>query len=612
MTHPAMRAPPAAPRQTLILIATWLLASLLAMFFALLLRDSSLYQGAYVPRSNDSLYHARRILDAVLSSRGFYQFDDRIHVPDGSWIPWPWGYDYLMAKATQLALWLVPTLDPMAFLSHVPVAWILVNAGLFLLATGVVGLSLEMRILAMLCFAISPLTQLLHAIGMLDHHYMELTFVLLAIWLGSRWFHRPDEPWRAAWLGIALGLSQAFHNGLFILQLLPLLCVWALWLRQRAPSPAALRGFCIALLVTTQLILLPSEPYRRMMFEFGLLSWFHFYIALCTTLAMLYMGWRRYTPGNLAGLAVLSIALAAPMAAQLISGAGFLSGSFSILDQIVEAQSPYTLFNGAFGPAATVSFYSWLLFLAPLLLILFVYRVWREHAPARLYFAIVVVFGLAMLLSQFRLHYYGYFGLICAGLLLIDELRERMAWNRGATLAVTLALVALAFQPSLRNRLFLIYATGGDTGYANVLPMFDKLHTLCAREPGTVLASADDGAAIIYHTECRVIGLNFILRKEDAVHLEEVNRLMRLPVEEIRRQRPDVRYLLVRGVDFSTGSGAAAQLSPDSPIARQLLSAQPPPPGVNLLMTLRDDVDENGKAPIYARLFDLAPNGTGS
>jgi hypothetical protein len=127
-----------------------------------------------------------------------------------------------------------------------------------------------------------------------------------------------------------------------------------------------------------------------------------------------------------------------------------------------------------------------------------------------------------------------------------------------------------------------------------------------------VLASADDGAAIIYHTECRVIGLNFILRKEDAVHLEEVNRLMRLPVEEIRRQRPDVRYLLVRGVDFSTGSGATAHLSPDSPIARQLLREQPPPPGVNLLMTLRDDVDENGKAPIYARLFYLAPSGTGS
>jgi hypothetical protein len=300
------------------------------------------------------------------------------------------------------------------------------------------------------------------------------------------------------------------------------------------------------------------------------------------------------------------------MAAQLISGAGFLSGSFSILDQIVEAQSPYRLYTSTFGATETVSFYSWMLFLAPLLLVLFAYRAWRERAPARLYFAIVVVLGLALLLSQFRLHYYGYFGLFCAGLLLIDELRERMAWHRGATLAVTLALVALAFQPALRNRLFLIYATGGDTGYANVLPMFDKLHTLCAQQPGTVLASADDGSAIIYHTECRVIALNFILRKEDAVHLDEVDRLMRLPVAEIRKQRPDVRYLLVRGVDFSIGSGTSARLAPDSPIARQLLSEQPPPPGVQLLMTLRDDVDAYGKAPIYARLFYLAPSGTGS
>ena len=111
-------------------IALWLIASSVAAFFALLLADSAIVGDVHIPVTNDSFYHARRILDAALGERGFYQFDDRLHVPDGSWIPWPWAYDYLLAKVTRLALWVAPALDPMAFLAYVPVAWILVNAAL--------------------------------------------------------------------------------------------------------------------------------------------------------------------------------------------------------------------------------------------------------------------------------------------------------------------------------------------------------------------------------------------------------------------------------------------------------------------------------------------------
>lgn len=59
------------------------------------------------------------------------------------------------------------------------------------------------------------------------------------------------------------GLAMAFHNGLFILQLVPLLAVFVLWLHGLAPPPRTLLSFAIALVVTTQLILLPSEAYRR-------------------------------------------------------------------------------------------------------------------------------------------------------------------------------------------------------------------------------------------------------------------------------------------------------------------------------------------------------------
>ena len=44
----------------------WLGATLITVFFALLLRDSAVIDGVYLPRTNDSLYHARRILDAAV------------------------------------------------------------------------------------------------------------------------------------------------------------------------------------------------------------------------------------------------------------------------------------------------------------------------------------------------------------------------------------------------------------------------------------------------------------------------------------------------------------------------------------------------------------------
>src|SRR5690606_25693382 len=162
---------------------------------------------------------------------------------EGAWIPWPWGYDYLVAKLTQIAHWLVPSLDPMAFIAYVPVAWIPVNAALFMAAARASGLSADMRALAMFCFAFSPLTQLLHAIGMIDHHYVELTFVLINAWLGLRWFRQPDDGRRALALAVALGSATAFHNGLFVLQLFPLLTVFVLWLRGIAPALGASRAF---------------------------------------------------------------------------------------------------------------------------------------------------------------------------------------------------------------------------------------------------------------------------------------------------------------------------------------------------------------------------------
>lgn len=586
-------------------IAIWSLASLVAVFFALLPSDSTIVGDTYLPRTNDSFYHARRILDAAVGPRGFYQFDDRLQVPEGAWISWPWAYDWLMAKAAALAIWLAPSLDPMAFIAYVPVAWVLVNAALFMAAAGSVGLSTDMRALAMFCFAFSPLTQMLHMIGMVDHHYVEHTFILLTIWLGLRWFECPDDAGRAGVLAAVLGTATAFHNGLFILQLLPLCAVFVLWTRSSTPTRSALHRFGIVLVTTTLLLLLPSEPFRQGMFEFGLHSWFHLYIAVCTASAMVFMAQLPMSRTALVGLVALSSALALPLTTQLASGAGFLTGTFSILDQITEVQSPYKMFTETFGPSATASYYSWLLLLAPMLLLFCLYRLLREQEPKRVYFGVVATLGLALLLDQMRLHHFGYFALVTGVLLVLDDLRARLHWHRGLLFVGVFGALVLAFQPALRERLFIHYAPSADPEYASALPLFLELNTLCADDPGTVLASNDDGSAILFHSECSVIANNFVLRNEDKAHIDEVSRLMRLTPAQIRTERPDVKYLLLRVRDFSVFRDNVAHLVADSPVAKQLLIDTTAPPGFVLIKTIRRRLDEEGPAGTYAKLFKV-------
>jgi hypothetical protein len=575
------------------------------VFFSLIVRDSTFVAGMVLPRGNDSFYHARRVLDAI-GGRGFYQFDDRLHAPDGAWIPWPWAYDYLLAKATQLALWISPTLDPMAFISYVAVAWIFVNAALFIAAMNALRMSRETRALAMVCFALSPLTQHLHSVGMIDHHFVEHTFVLLNIWLGLSWFDGPDSAKRAAVLGIALGVAPAFHNGLFILQLAPLVAVFLLWLRGSAPKPRALRAFAVALLIATQLVLLPSQAYRNGMFEFGLLSWFHLWVAACTAAVITYVSWRPCSRAQFAQLAGLCVLMAVPLATQLSSAFGFLSAQFSMLDGISETNSPYAMLTGAFGARGTADWYGWLVLLAPILLLFFAYRCWRDRSPLDVYYATAAVLGLALLLDQFRLYYFGFFFLVTAPLLIVERLSVQRGWHRGAVFVGMLAAVTLAYQPPLRDQLFAYYPPGANRDYAAALPIFLDLQKECAADPGVVLATSDDGSPILFHSDCSVIANNFILRPDDKAHIDEIRRLLELTPAEIVAQRPDIKYFFVRTRDFSVFDNGELYLMASKPIAAQMILTAVAPPGFELIKTILQRTGEDGPSLVYARLYKVA------
>ena len=74
----------------------WLLTGTAAVAISLNWMPAAAVDGSFVPVSPDSSYHARRILDAAIGDIGFYQFDHRIHVPEGSMLTWPWAYDGLI------------------------------------------------------------------------------------------------------------------------------------------------------------------------------------------------------------------------------------------------------------------------------------------------------------------------------------------------------------------------------------------------------------------------------------------------------------------------------------------------------------------------------------
>src|SRR5215469_10101969 len=162
----------------------WLSASAFAFLFALYPLSATLVAGVYVPADADSFYHAHRILDSIAAPAHMYQFDPRIHAPEGSWITWPWAYDMLMAWIGHVAVYGFGVAQPLSVLAYVAPCWTLVNAALMLGIANRLQLSLPLKIIAMGCYAFSPLTQELHRVGMLDHHFVEFSFVLATVLFG--------------------------------------------------------------------------------------------------------------------------------------------------------------------------------------------------------------------------------------------------------------------------------------------------------------------------------------------------------------------------------------------------------------------------------------------
>lgn len=586
------------------LYAGLLVSIALGLFLISLSYDSAQLDGEFVPAANDSFYHAYRILDGIESDGQLKQFDNRIQVPDGSWVPWPWAYDYLMMQVGRAAVALGLTIDPMAAMVWVPPLWFVVNALLFFLISGQLGLTQVFRILSMFAYALMPLNQIGHSVGMFDHHFMEQTFVLANVFLGMRWLHNPQRKPRAMALGVALGLATAFHNGLFMLQIPLLVAVFIGWLRGAVLPRSSVWVFAGALILTTLVMLLPSAAFRQGLFEFALHSWFHAYVALGTAVAMAYMAWRAYSGKRLLGLLTIALVMSLPIAADLLRGAEFLGTDFSILGDIGEARSPLEMITRQQGWIQTMSYYSWILILTPILLFWFVIRAVRADDSRDRFFAVSAVFGLALLLTQYRLHYHGLFAMLGGTFLALQMLTLRLKLPAIGTLGLGILFLAASFKTPLDHRLFKIYPLGSDLSYAEARPLFLELSEQCKRDPGVVLASSDDGNFVLFHSDCSVVANNFIMRDSDARKIAAIERLFTSSPAAIRNDPLMIRYVLVRKLDFSVYENEEYRIVESSAIAKQLLVDEQPPAGFEHVYTMRGGKD---KELLIAKLYRVNP-----
>jgi hypothetical protein len=590
----------------------WLVIGLIAAGVCALTWPAARFADEYVPYSNDSFYHARRILDTVADPASFYQFDSKIHAPEGSLLNWPWGYDYAMAWLVRAGLALGVADSPLGILIWLPVAAVFASMGLMLLLARRLGLAGPFLVIAGLAAALSPLTQYLHSVAQIDHHYAEYIFVLAMLACGLRWLQRPDDRRAAIIVGAVLGAAPAIHNGLFILQLPLLAALLVLWLQDiRMPMRTAL-AFAGALLVTTLAIEIPSLPFRLGLFEYYTLSWFHLYIAAGSAAVVVALAGFARNKRNIALLIGGAIVLLLPLAQQILMARAFLGGTIERLNAIMEMRPLAPMFSTESGRGSLARMYSLLVFVTPLTAIYCAWSGWRERATPRVLFWIWCLLGLMLMFTQMRLHYFGSLVLYLPLLLLAQACSLHWAQRRNLVVLATALVFLLAYWLPVRYTLIAPLPVGGDPTFTALRPILEDLRKACAQDPGIVLADNDAGHMIRYYTDCPVIANNFLLTPQHEQKVRQIDYLTSVPANALPGVAPFVRYILVRPVNVVRGKDATRYMSfsqREAPLVSDLLlkPLDQLPANYRLIEQASLQMSELEGAVPYIRLFEMNP-----
>lgn len=599
--------------QSFKLTLIWIAGCMLAFVVALNFLPAALVDGHYIPVSNDSFYHARRILDAVANPSGFYEFDPNISYPEGSWISWPWGYDWLMAKIVRLCLAIFGQRDPMSILDYIPVFAMTLTMGLVLTITSLLRLPLTLRALIVLCFAVSPLTQSLHAVGMIDHHYAEHIFILLSLALTMVWLRNPAHAWWPVAAGLALGASVAIHNGLFLLQLPVLIAIGVNWLRGTSVDRQAALRFATALFVTTLMVALPAHAFRVGDFKFYFLSAFHVYVAFCSAAMVILLSRLPFSRRSLLWIGIAAAVLLVPIATQVVLGGEFVTGQLTVLQGIDEVRSPVSIaFSDNAGRISRLySLFGWC---APLFLVASLIGLFRDRRPEMTYFWAFSCMSLTLLLLQLRFSYYGSIALYTIPFLLLNGITSTMPRWQKAVVPLSILVAVVTFVPSLKVHLFTHAAAALDPMYANTRQLYPRLAEACKEHRGLALGNTDQGHYIRFHTDCPVIANNFRLTAQDLRKTAEVEHLYTLDAKQLLKEAPDVRYVIATAAAFYIADKDGGMREATREELRQnneglvgdLLASDPAALGPRYRLLREVQLNSESKLPL-GRLFEIVP-----
>ncbi len=567
----------------------WIVAATLMVAMTLMTLSAAHVDGAYVPSNADAFYHARRILDAVMTGQPVIQFDTHMHAPEGSWVSWPWAYDAAMAQIVRLFGPFATEAEANDILMNIPVAAGVVGVGLVLLLGHSLRLPFAYLALLLLGFVALPSVHTTFAVGNIDHHYAESLWTTLALCAGIWFLRNPRRFPPALCLGAVLGSANGVHTSLFILQV-PVVCCFLLqWLRG-APLPPwrVSAAFGAALLAVTLAICLHSMPLRQGSFEFYLLSWFHVYVAAGTALVCLATSSIARRPRAIVLLAAAGVAAAWPLLGSVDLGARFVGGGLAGIQNIQEIHSPYYfMFNGNL----LAPYLLYLLWLGVPATLYAAYLAWC-HADAGIRcFGVAAAMGLVLMQFQARLHVFGEVALVAVPLFAAHAAALRWPDLSGRIALGTGVAFALAISPVTRM-LRTNWLLAGYAGYAEMREVFPVLKEACARHPGVVLAPIDAGHWVRYHSGCSVIGNVFLVTPQQAAKARETRRLLHLTPAQLLAGHTQVRYVLA----FHSVSLVPGAREPDLealrrrmvPMERALLG--PPaglPPEFHLLRAVR-------------------------
>jgi len=576
----------------------WLFASIIAYIFALQWIDSAIWQGHYLPTGADSFYHATRILDVAVRNIDFYEFDTKIHAPEGSWITWPWLYDWLLANATKIYL-KVGGKNPLSFLVYIPPTWIVINILLSLLIANEFRFHLSAKIFFVFSVAISPIIQEIHAVGRIDHHYVELTCILAAFLFGSKFIRRPNSASSAIILGLVFAISLGIHNGLFILQIPILLTVFIKWLRKETLNESQIVLLTASLLLSLLFILFFSDPFRDAQYSFYTLSYFHLYVSSCTALSMLFFIRFSLNKRSLALYIATGVFLVSFIMGQVAGGLDYIGSTLIGYENIAETKTILER-TQSLGIVALVKQIGLVSILSLIFFVWLLIKSYKLISYDLIYCCIFLTMGFGLMLFQLRFQYYGVLYLVFP----LSLWLEYSTHNKGIKTQYTLALVILFIITSIafswdkmHSRQYTGLSVAFDYTKLAYAPMADQ----CEKDPGIILSSKLVGHFIRYFTDCSVVVNTFIMTKQHQEKISLMRYLFAQPVETLKTTAPWIKYIFL-----TNGTGEQQYIKSDTESLFSLLMSKRPYKSNNISILLQmyaDDASHENK--LFARFYKV-------